>query len=94
MRRATNDILTREQPVSPAETADVVQRAQEENCGLGVLDGVFLDAKFFGLFADVGEEFTVGKGAIGAEFVEDLGEGVFPAWGSRRGGRGGGSGFG
>lgn len=54
MRRATNDVLTREQPVSPAETADVVQGAQEEDCGLGVLDGVFLDADFFRLFADVG----------------------------------------
>lgn len=77
MRRTTNDILTREQPVAPAETADVVQCAQEEDCGLGVLNGVFLDADFLGFFADVGKEFAVGEGAIGAELVEDFGEGCF-----------------
>jgi hypothetical protein len=54
MRRPTDDILACKQPVSPAETANVVQCAQEEDCGLGVLDGVFLDADLFGLFANVG----------------------------------------
>jgi hypothetical protein len=73
MRRATNDILAGEQPVTPAEAAYVIEGPEEEDGCLGVLHGVLLDADFLGLFTDVGEEFAVGEGAVGAEFVEDLG---------------------
>jgi hypothetical protein len=54
VRRATDDILASKEPVTPAEAADVVQSLEEENCCLGVLNCVFLDAQFLGLFADVG----------------------------------------
>lgn len=72
MRRPTNNILAREQPMTPAEAANMVQSPEEEHGRLGVLDRVLLHADFLGLFADVGEEFAVGVGAVGAEFVEDF----------------------
>jgi hypothetical protein len=75
MRSAANNILAGEQPVAPAEAANMIQSPEEEDCCLGVLDGVLLHADFLGLFANVREEFAVGVGAVGAEFVEDLGEG-------------------
>lgn len=72
MRRPANDILAREQPMTPAEAANMVQSQEEKRRRLRVLHGVLLDADFIGLFAKVGEEFAVGLGSVGAEFVEDL----------------------
>ena len=57
---ATDDILSGKQPVSPAEAPNVVQSFEEEDGGLGVLDGKVASADFFGFGIHVGEEFTVG----------------------------------
>ena len=75
MRRATDDVLAREEPVAPAEAADVVESLEEEDRGLGVFDGVFLHANLAGLFADVSQELAVRARAVSAELVQDLGEG-------------------
>lgn len=74
MRRAANNVLASKQPVTPAEAAHMVQNTEEEHGRLGVLDGVLLHTDLLGLFADVSEELAVGKRAVGAELVEDLGE--------------------
>jgi hypothetical protein len=74
MGSATNDVFAGEEPVAPAEGTNVVKSSEEENGSLGVLNGVFLNANFFGLFADVGQKFTVGEGTVGTEFVQDFGE--------------------
>lgn len=52
----------------------MVQSQEEKRRRLRVLHGVLLNANFLGLFANVGEEFAVGLGPVGAEFVEDLSE--------------------
>lgn len=53
----------------------MIQRLQEKNSSLNVLDCVLAHAHFLRFGVDVGEEFAVGEGAVGAEFVEDFGEG-------------------
>lgn len=75
MRRPLDDILPSKQPVTPAEATDVVQRLEEQDRGFCILDGEIADVDFGGLGVDVGEEFTVGEGSVGAELVQDLGEG-------------------
>lgn len=75
VRRPPYNVLACEQPVTPAEAAHMVERLQEEHCCLGVLDGVVAHTKLVGLFADIGEEFTVWTGPVGTELVENLCEG-------------------
>jgi hypothetical protein len=61
--------------MAPAEAADVVQRLEEQDGSLRVLDGKVANVDFGGLGVDVGEEFAVREGSVGAELVQDLGEG-------------------
>lgn len=75
MRRATNDILAGKQPVAPSEAADMVQGLQEEDGCLGIVDREVTDADFGGFGVQVGKECAVGEGAVGAELVEDFGQG-------------------
>lgn len=77
MGSAAKDILACEEPVAPAEAANVVESLEEENGCLGVFDGVFLHTDILGLFANVGQEFTLRTGAVGAELVENLGQRSF-----------------
>lgn len=72
MGSTTNDVLAGEEPVAPAEAAHMVQRLEEEDGGLGVLDREFLDTDLLGLLADVGQELAVRMRAVGAEFVKNL----------------------
>jgi hypothetical protein len=53
----------------------MVQRLEEQNRGLCVLDGEVADVDFGGLGVDVREELAVGEGSVSAELVQDLGEG-------------------
>lgn len=52
------------------------EEAEVEDAGLEVAETVGFDAEFGGAGEDVGEEFAVGFGAVGAEVFEDVGEGV------------------
>lgn len=75
MRRPTNNILARKQPMTPAEAPHMVERLQEENRSLDVFDSVLAHTHFRCFGVDVREEVAVGVGTVGAEFVEDFGEG-------------------
>lgn len=75
MRRPTNNILARKQPMTPPEAPHMVQRLQEKNSCLNVLDCVLAHTHFRCFGVDVREEVAVGVGAVGTEFVEDFGEG-------------------
>lgn len=74
MRSSANDILPREQPVSPAEAAYVVKRLEKEDHCLLIFHGELTNGEFLGLFTDMLEECTVGFRSIVAELVQDLGQ--------------------
>jgi len=61
--------------MTPAEAPHMVECLQKKNGSLDVFDCVFTNLHFRCFGIDVREELPVGKGAIGAEFMEDLGEG-------------------
>lgn len=74
MRSPANNVFPRKEPVAPAEATNMVERLEEKHRCLGVFNGVSLHADFLGLLADVGQEFSVGAGAVRAKLVEDLGQ--------------------
>lgn len=74
MRSAADDVLAGEEPVAPAEAANVVQSSQEKNGSLRVLHSVVLNTDLFGLLPDVCQELAMGKRTISAELMEDFSE--------------------
>lgn len=77
MRSTTDDILSGEEPVTPAEAANVVQSAQEQNGSLRVLHSILLDTNGLRLLTNVCEELAMGQRTIGTELMKDFGEGGF-----------------
>jgi hypothetical protein len=75
MRGSSNDVFTGEQPVTPAETADVVQALQVEDGGFLILDGIASDAELLRTSGDIGQELTMWTRSVGPEFMQDLGQG-------------------
>lgn len=53
----------------------MVQSPEEEDSGFDVLDNVVGYTDLFGGFVDVRQELALGQGSVGAELVENLGEG-------------------
>lgn len=74
VRSAADDVLAGEEPVAPAEAANVVQSAKEKNGSLRVLHSVVLNADLFGLLPDVCQELAMGKRAISTELMKDFSE--------------------
>lgn len=75
MGRPADDILPGEQPVAPAETADVVERLEVQDGRLRILNGKIADAALFSPVSNIGEEFAMRTWPVGAELVEDFCQG-------------------
>lgn len=78
--RTADNILTRKQPVAPPEAADVVEGSEEQHRRLRILHSEVLHAYFLGLFTDICEELAVRERAIGAELMQNFGEGSRRHW--------------
>jgi hypothetical protein len=74
MRRPFDNIFPCKQPVSPAETAHVVECLEEQDYCLFVLHGELANTDFFSFLADMFQECAVWQRSVIAEFMQDLGQ--------------------
>ena len=76
MAAATNDVLAGEEPVPPAEAADVFEKSQVQDSSTGILATVLSHTDLFGPCLDVFQKFAVRFGTVASEVLEDVRERV------------------
>ena len=74
MGSPANDILPGEEPMSPSEAPDVVERLQIKEHGFRVTDRKISHPQFLRCGSNMGKEVPMRLRAIGTELVKDFGQ--------------------